>query len=308
VDLQGDLVARLVVGDQVGELGRVLHRLAGDLGDDVAARAVGLGLEVDRAAAAAQPRLLGGPAGRDLLHPGARVDIEIEAIDELRVQLDRRDPEIGVLRLAALAQHVERALDRVDRHREADALAAARGRLDLLIDADDLAVGVDERAAGVAGVDRRVGLDRTRDAEAGQRLDRAIDRRDHADRQRLALAERRSDRRHRLADLDVMAVAERQRPEREPLRVDLQQRDVRVRIGADDLGLDRVAVRELDVDLARPLERVALAGGDDVRVGGDLAVAVEHEPRPDPAAFVVAAERRPQPAGAEQRDHGHNAR
>ena len=52
-----------------------------------------------------------------------------------------------------------------------------------------------------------------------------------------------------------------------------------------------VAVGELDVDLARPLDRVALALGDDVRVGGDLAVAVEHEARADAAAaFVAAAE------------------
>ena len=81
--------------------------------------------------------------------------------------------------------------------------------------------------------------------------DRAVDRRDDADRQRLLLAERRADRRDRLADLDARALAERQRPQREALGVDLQQRDVGVRVVADDLRLDLVAVGELDVDLAR---------------------------------------------------------
>src|SRR3712207_8891746 len=49
---------------------------------------------------------------------------------------------------------------------------------------------VDERPTGVAGVDGRVRLDRARDLERGQRLDRAVDRRHDADRERLALVER----------------------------------------------------------------------------------------------------------------------
>ena len=41
-----------------------------------------------------------------------------------------------------------------------------RGGLDLRVDADDLAVGVEQRAAGVAGVERGVGLDDLVDREA----------------------------------------------------------------------------------------------------------------------------------------------
>src|SRR6478735_5662958 len=76
------------------------------------------------------------------------------------------DPEEGVLGLAALDELVGDRLGLLDRDREADAdvaaLAAARAlpqRGDRAVDADELALGVDERAAGVAGVDRRRRLD-----------------------------------------------------------------------------------------------------------------------------------------------------
>ena len=124
----------------------------------------------------------------------------------------------------------------------------------------------------------------------------AVDRRDDPDRQRLRLPERRPDRGHRLADLHLLAVAERQRPQRQALRIDAQQRDVGVRIVAEHPRLDAVAVRELDVDLAGAPDRLALAGRDDVRVGDDLALAVEHEPRAL-AALGRAAEQR------DDRDH-----
>ena len=67
------------------------------------------------------------------------------------------------------------------------------------------AARVEQRAARVAVVDRRVGLDRADDREAGQRVDRAVERRDDADRQRLLLAERAADRRDRRADREVVA-------------------------------------------------------------------------------------------------------
>ena len=50
------------------------------------------------------------------------------------------------------------ATRKIRRNREADALVAARRRVDAVVDADELAPGVHERAAGVAGIDRRIGL------------------------------------------------------------------------------------------------------------------------------------------------------
>ena len=139
-------------------------------------------------------------------------------VDELRIQGHRGDAEVRVARPALLAQLSDGALDDVDRHREADALAAARARLDLLVDADHAPVGADERPAGVARVDRGVGLDRARDRELRQRRDGAVDRRDDPDRERPGLPERRTDRRDGLSDLDLRALAQRQRPQLEALR------------------------------------------------------------------------------------------
>ena len=63
---------------------------------------------------------------------------------------------------------IHHAAHHVDRNREADAVGAERLRKHGRVDADQLSVGVDERAAGVAEIDRRVGLNEVleiRDAE-----------------------------------------------------------------------------------------------------------------------------------------------
>jgi len=85
------------------------------------------------------------------------------------------------------------------------------------------------------------------------------------------------------------------------LRVDLEQREVRVGVDAADLGGDPVAVAELDEDLLgllRLAAPVALATrADHVGVGEDLALVGDDEPRAlaRPAAQRVGA-------GAEDRD------
>ena len=83
----------------------------------------------------------------------------------------------------------------------------------------------------------------------------------------------------------------------EALGVDLQQGDVGERVEADDLGLDLVAVGELDVDLVRLVQRAGrgagrLGVGDHVGVGEDLAVVGDHEARALTAAAAAAAEDR----------------
>ena len=54
-------------------------------------------------------------------------------------------------------------VDRVDGHREADAGVRARRAVDRRVDADEAARAVEQRAARVARVDRRVGLDHVGD-------------------------------------------------------------------------------------------------------------------------------------------------
>ena len=100
-----------------------------------------------------------------------------------------------------------------------------------------------------------------------------------ADRQRLALAERAADRRHRLADLQPRrwwpsGSGRSVRPSGSTFSSATSAFGSSPTIVAGDL----VAVGELDVDLARALgARSPSLGRDDVRVGGDVAVAVEHE-------------------------------
>ncbi len=264
---------------------------------------------MDRVVAGLKAGVVGGAALLDLADQRAGVGVDVELVGELRIERLRGDADVGVLDLAAIAQLVDRALGEVDRHREADALVTARGGVDLLVDPDHVAVGVEQRAARVAGVDRGVGLDRAVDLELAQRVDRAVGGRDDADRQRLLLAERAADRRHRLADRHVALGAERQRLEVEALGVDLEQRDVRVAVEADDLGLDLVVVGKLDVDLLGLVERPGrraggLGVGDDVGVGDDLAVVGDHEARALSLAATAAEDRRPGVAeDRDDRDH-----
>ena len=79
------------------------------------------------------------------------------------------------------------------------------------------------------------------------------------------------DRDDRVADLDRVGVGERERRQGLGVDVDLEQREVRGRVGTDDRGLDRVLVREADLDLGGAV--------DDMEVRDDVAFLVDHEPR-----------------------------
>jgi hypothetical protein len=104
---------------------------------------------------------------------------------------------------------------------------------------------VGERAARVAGVERGVGLDHVVDDaawRAGARRQRAAERRDDAGRDRAGEAVRVADRDDELADAQPLGVAEL--GGHEVARVGAQHREVRERVGADDLELELAAVDE----------------------------------------------------------------
>src|SRR5439155_16228141 len=65
----------------------------------------------------------------------------------------------GSLLVRAALERIEQLLDNVDRDGKADADVAGDRPLDRVIDADHPALGVEQRAAGVSGVDGRVRLD-----------------------------------------------------------------------------------------------------------------------------------------------------
>jgi hypothetical protein len=97
-------------------------------------------------------------------------------------------------------------------------------------------------------------------------------------RERVLLAERAADRSHRLADDEVVVVAELQRVQVEAVWLHLEQGDIGKGVEADDLGRDHVAVRELDVDRLGLLALATGGIGDDMGVGDDFTVVVEDEP------------------------------
>src|SRR5712691_3820271 len=154
----------------------------------------------------------------------------------------------------------------VDGNREADALP---GRDDRGIDADDTPVEIEQRPARVARIDGRVGLDK---GLVGRHADsRAPRRRDDADGDGPIEAERIADGDGPLADAKLVGVPEHGRRQRARARVDLDDREIRLRIAAHE-GCGEFAVvgqPHLDVDRAF----------HDVGVGQDIAAGIHDDAR-----------------------------
>ena len=181
-----------------------------------------------------------------------------------------RDADAPARHLAVFLQLVLHVHRDVDRDRERQPHVAAGLAVDLRIDADHVAVQVEQRPAGVSGVDRDVGLDERHIALARQR---ARLRRNDAGSDRVLEAERRAHRHDPLADLDVLGMADAHH--RQVLRLDLEQRDVAVPIGAYHFCSELPAVGQLDIDF--------LGAVDHVGVGENVAVGADDEARADAA-------------------------
>ena len=175
--------------------------------------------------------------------------------------------------MPGLDQLLHHGARQIDRDREAVARGKAGLARDGRVDADDLTADVDERPARVAGVDRRVGLDEILNRVAGllQALKQpalgADDARRHGEGERLA--QRVPDRQRPLTHPGRVGIAELNRGQ--ATRVDLDDGDVGVGIGADHLGRELTLVVQLHGDL--------VGAGDDVVVREDVAVARDDESR-----------------------------
>ena len=174
-----------------------------------------------------------------------------------------------------------RQVDRiVHRDGEPDARVVAGIGRDQRVDADELAVLVDERAAGIAGVNGSVGLDHVGVDRRGARLLptvlirvgrvvhdlRAVRSRHDARRHRLLKAERAADRHDPLAHRQIVGVAQFHGSQpRSVLRLD--DRDVGAGVGADDVCIVFLA---LDGDLQ------GVGALDYVVVRHDIAIGGKH--------------------------------
>jgi hypothetical protein len=162
----------------------------------------------------------------------------------------------------------------IDRQGKADALIAAAARGNHRVDADHLAVVIQQRAARVAGVDGGIGLD-----EALELLgDVAAERADDARRDRGLQAERRADGNRPVAHLHAVRVGDPDRRQR-VAGVDFDDRDVGFGVRADQLGFVfcRI-VGQFDFDVIGVLhhmqirEDVAVAVYDEAGAGSFLLV------------------------------------
>src|SRR5438552_3564134 len=255
VDRDRDPGPRRVLAQHVLQRMRIVNRLAIDLGDDV--------LDLDPGAVCRR-------AGRDRRDRGA--NHEPAGGGGGLIELVVGDAEEGTVDVPGLDQLVGDVPGRVAVQRETEAGAGLR-LLDRKVHADDLAGGVQERTTAVAGVDLGVRLDGIEDVFhlAGRGVgdrDEAVERADDALRDAVLLAERAPDRDGELPNLERVRVAPAQR--RQVLRVDLDDRDVVLRAGADDAG----------IELLRPITQddLELPGVfDDVVVGHDVAVGADDE-------------------------------
>src|SRR5581483_154807 len=199
--------------------------------------------------------------GLEALHDGDADCLEARGAGIFGADRGDRDADYGAADFAVLDDFVHHALGERDWDREAIARVVAGRARDRAVDADHVAVSVDERTARVTGVDRRVGLQEVGDRVLGRQEATEVatiaalcaqDTRGDG----LAEAERVADGQDPLADLGVVVVA--QVHDGKIVRLDLDDRNVGRRIAADDLGLEDALVIERHRD--------AVGVGDDVIV------------------------------------------
>src|SRR6185503_881695 len=118
-----------------------------------------MAVELDDDVAGDDARILGRPVLHDVCDQGAVGIAQTERLGDVRGYLLDQHAEPAAGDLTLLLELGEQLGGEVDRDSEADADAAAAAAEDGGVDADDLALEVDERTARVAGVDGDVGLD-----------------------------------------------------------------------------------------------------------------------------------------------------
>ena len=231
----------------------------------------------------------GGFCGALLLDAGdqrAARGLDVEALGDLVGDLLDADAEPAAAKLAELTQRIHHADDGLGGHRKADADRAARGRDDQRVDADDLAVEIEQRAAGIAAVDRGVGLDV---AVIGSGIDVAVARRDDAGGDGAAKAERIADRDHPFAKPQLVGIAEFHRDQRFRRRREFQHRQIGLLVDPDQRRLDLGAVVHDEVDFVGIGNDVIVGHGDARGIDDEAGAERVGLARLHPAAALVAS-------------------
>ena len=100
---------------------------------------------------------------------------------------------------------------------------------------------IEQRAAGIARIDRRIGLDDVRHLVAGTRRQAPAQRADHPEGQRLVEPERIADGECELADLEIGRTADGDRLGKSDGIAQPMHREIVIGRRADDLGRDHLA-------------------------------------------------------------------
>ena len=261
-DHESTVVPTRALATKAREAAQVGHVLAGEGDDDVVAL---------------ETRLGGRAVGHDIGDQHAARAVEAEAVGDVVGHALVADADPAALDLAELAQLVGDLLHEVGRDREGKAGIGAGRRVDRGVDADHLAVGIEQRAARVALVDGGVGLQVVVE--------------------RILLSERPR------AEM-MPAVTEWPRPNGLPIAITqsptrtlsespnlmagsgflfggstLSTRHVDAAVGADQLGLELGVVAQDDGDVLGALDHVV--------VGDDVAFAVDDEARAQRGAAAL---------------------
>ena len=130
-----------------------------------------------------------------------------------------------------------------------------------------MAIHVDQRAAGIAGIDGGVGLDEI--LVVGEPDLGARQRRDDAARHRLPDTERIADGEHEIAHFEIVGIGELDGRERLVRAADAEHREVRLLVLEDQLGRELPAIVQRDLDLRFAAAADHVVVGDDDPVAGD---------------------------------------
>jgi len=165
--------------------------------------------------------------------------------------------------VAVVDNLIHYAFGEVHRDSKAYALIAATPGKDRGIDSDELTLCIDERAAGIARIDGRVGLDEvfvvldTEVRPAGG----ADDSHGHG----LADAKGITNRKSEITDLNFGRIAKGDGGQ--VVRINLQNGNVRLGIAANDLGGEFALVAQRNFNVRGAIDNVIV--GQNVSIGGD---------------------------------------
>ena len=224
----------------------------------------------------------GGTVLDNARHIRAAVGAQLVGTGVERVDARKRGTQVRMNRRLAVDNLVSNILGIVNRDGKAHARTGARVALDKRVNTHELAVVVDERAAGVARVDGGIGLDHVGidGVAAGRAHGRgAIQRRDDTRGNRLLVAERRTDGHDPLTHVELGGITDLDRRELGGVSIlELDDGEVARGIVAHELSLVGGAVVHG--------HHVLVVAVDHVVVGEDVALGIEHHARTDAARAI----------------------